>query len=140
METLHLDLRSLATGDQTVDRQHEEIFRRAGSLRTAVEEGRGAEEVVELLAFLDDYTQLHFSSEELLMEREGFPALAGHRREHVALLGAIRLLEQELRVIGPTPAMVARVNQVIFRRFIQHIQQSDQAFAGFVRGKAQSAR
>jgi len=133
VEDLHLGYQGILTGDPTVDRQHEEIIRRANSLRTAIQEGRGAADIAELLAFLDDYTTLHFTSEEALMAKVGYPNLGAHRREHAGLLAPIRSLEREFRIVGPTPAMVEQLNRVLWTRFIQHVLKSDMAFAAYAR-------
>ena len=96
--------------------------------------------MAELLAFLDDYTPLHFTSEEALMAREGFHGLAAHRQHHAALLQAIRHLEHEFRSAGPSPSMAAHLNEAIWSAVHGRTSRgSDGLFAEFLQARAQRA-
>jgi len=90
----------------------------------------------ELLAFLGDYTTLHFTSEEAIMERAAFHGLAAHRQHHAALLQAIRHLEREFRSAGPTPSMAAHLNEAIWSQFMVHVVRVDGLFAEFLQARA----
>ena len=63
----------LATGVTEIDNQHKEIFSRLGQLYAACSEGRGKEEVLRLILFLEEYVKEHFSAEERLQMRHGYP-------------------------------------------------------------------
>ena len=132
MSDLNLETRGLAMGDPIIDRQHAEILRRAANLKIALQEGRGDEQVAELLAFLEDYTMLHLASEEALMVRIAYPALAAHRRDHAELLEAVRRLASDFRRNGPSRWMAARVHHAIFGLFLSHVETSDRGLARFL--------
>jgi hemerythrin-like metal-binding protein len=76
-------------GVRAMDDQHGIIMDCMNELRLAVMHGCGREQVGLLLERLIEFTRLHFSSEELLMERTAFPGLAEHRAEHQTILAQI---------------------------------------------------
>ncbi len=54
---------NLATGNEEIDRQHMELFRRFNTLLAACNQGKGKDEVNGLLLFLNDYIRTHFALE-----------------------------------------------------------------------------
>ena len=54
----------LSLGLEEIDNQHRELFRRMETLLEACVAGKAAEEVIGMLAFLDDYVAVHFRTEE----------------------------------------------------------------------------
>lgn len=61
-----------STGVQTVDDQHKRLFELLNDLHTAMEEGRGEEEVGAVLRELEEYTEYHFTDEEGMMRDCGY--------------------------------------------------------------------
>jgi len=52
------------TGVSWQDRQHRDVMRNITDLFVAIENGDGSEEMLKLLAFLDEYVVVHFHEEE----------------------------------------------------------------------------
>ncbi len=74
---------ALAVGVPEIDAQHQELFRRAERLITALRTGdRG--EVEPLVRYLAAYAVEHFAAEERYMREIGYPGLDGHRAVHRA--------------------------------------------------------
>lgn len=71
----------LLTGVAEVDDQHKELFRRFGELLTACNQGKGGEEVLRLISFLDDYVVKHFTAEERIMRQHGYPDYLEHKQQ-----------------------------------------------------------
>lgn len=71
---------------RAMDDQHGILMDTVNQLRLALVHGCGAEEVSEHLDRLIEFTRMHFSSEEQLMEQAGFPGLREHRAEHHRML------------------------------------------------------
>jgi hemerythrin-like metal-binding protein len=69
-----------------MDDQHSILMDAMNELRLAVVRGRSREQVSELLDKLIEFTRMHFTSEEQLMEQSGFPGLAEHRAQHQSML------------------------------------------------------
>jgi hemerythrin-like metal-binding protein len=58
-----------------MDNQHRQLVDLLNQLENAMAKGKGKELVGKILSELIRYTQTHFSSEELLMLKHGFPDL-----------------------------------------------------------------
>jgi hemerythrin-like metal-binding protein len=72
-----------------MDDQHGILMDTLNELRLALMRGAGREQVSEMLDRLIEFTRMHFSSEEQMLQQNGFPALAAHRAEHQRLLAQI---------------------------------------------------
>lgn len=122
----------LATGVAEIDNQHKEIFDRFGRLSTACGEGRGKEEVLQLLLFLEEYVKEHFAAEERLQMKHAYPDYAEHRAEHTRFMSDVGRLSRELRADGATLPLVIMTNKTLSSWLLQHITRTDMAFARYL--------
>ncbi len=74
--------KDLAVGNSEIDGQHQELFAAVDAMVTAVQTGRGHDEVARTLKFLEQYTTFDFSAEERLMADVGYPGLEEQRKDH----------------------------------------------------------
>ncbi len=72
---------ALAVGVPEIDAQHQELFRRADRLITAIRAGDPGE-VAPLVRYLVEYVLEHFAAEERFMHEIGYPGLEAHRLLH----------------------------------------------------------
>lgn len=93
---------ALATGDETLDEHHRELFRLLGAVlaSTAAGDRAGAER---LLARLHEETADHFAEEQGRMAELEDPALPRHREAHEAFMEDFGRLRWELGQRGLTP-------------------------------------
>jgi hemerythrin len=82
---------------RAMDDQHGILMDTLNELRLTVLRGYHREEVNQLLKQLVDFTRMHFSSEEQLLEQFDYPGLADHRAEHQRLLLQIQESANKLR-------------------------------------------
>ena len=73
-------------GIKAMDDQHGILMDTMNDVRVALAEGRSRDEVSAGLNRLIDFTRMHFSCEERLLEQHGFPHAAEHREAHQRLL------------------------------------------------------
>ncbi len=73
-------------GVATIDSEHALQARLLGVLREAVETGRDRAVVAEILRRVEDTSNVHFMSEELLMRLESYQQYGAHVEEHRKLL------------------------------------------------------
>jgi hemerythrin len=71
---------SLETGHRQIDLQHQELVELINELTTALEDGREAEALDDILPRLGGYVLFHFGTEEMLMS--GLPAGNTHAATH----------------------------------------------------------
>ena len=87
--------RSLVTGNELIDTQHRELISRVNKLAEECVPGTEKRTAVGTLDFLLDYTDYHFSEEEALQKKSGYPKLSAHHREHEKFKRAV----EELRIM-----------------------------------------
>ncbi len=126
---------TLALGHPVVDAQHETLFRHVADFAAAVRRGEAAPELPELLAFITDYARIHFRYEEGLMREVGFPGLAEHQLEHVALTERLGGLVLALGA-PPAPAEVEALEAFLLAWLRGHVAGSDQRIAEHLRRRA----
>lgn len=125
--------KSLETGNELIDTQHQELIARVNKLTGSLETGKEKNVAVQTLDFLMDYTVFHFTAEEKLQEEAGYPALAEHREQHASFVKAVDELKEMLEEEeGPSDAFVAAVNKNIVEWLKNHIQVCDKKVADFV--------
>jgi len=125
----------LSTGVTEIDNQHKEIFSRFDQLSAACSEGRGKEEVMRLLQFLEDYVKEHFTAEERLQIRNSYPDYAAHKSEHARFMAEVARLAREYRAEGATLSLVILANKTLTSLLMQHIAKTDMALAEYLRGE-----
>ena len=123
----------LATGVTEIDDQHREIFNRADRLSEACREGKGKEEVLRLLLFLEDYIKEHFGAEEKLQLRHDYPDYAAHRSQHTRFIAEIARLAAEFKAEGATLSLVIMANKTLTSWLVQHISKTDMELATYLK-------
>lgn len=126
----------LATGVAEIDNQHKEIFSRFDRLFAACSEGKGKEEVLRLLLFLQEYVKEHFSAEERLQLRSAYPEYSEHKAQHTNFIAEVERLAREFAAEGATLPLVIKTNKALSSWLLQHISKTDMAFAGYLRSQA----
>ncbi len=124
---------SLATGIESVDIQHEELFRVINSMYDKA--GRGFEKnaVIEGLDSLRSYVRYHFQTEEKLLAKHDFPELDAHKREHQVFSERIELFAQ--RPLEQIQETLQEMESFLLGWLIKHIQRTDMKYAAFLREK-----
>ena len=92
--TLYAWKDAFRTGVDHIDGQHKQFFYLLNEMAIAIDQRREKEILDLLLADLDRYARIHFSTEEKLMEGIGYPDLPRHRQEHEYFVGQLATLHQ----------------------------------------------
>lgn len=124
---------SLATGHEVIDDQHKELIKRISSLLTACTQGRGKDEVGNLLKFMADYVRFHFSAEEELQLQYSYPEFPAHKAEHEEFIGRLHELESKFFKDGATLSLVIQTNHSLMDWLRNHIGFTDKRLATFLR-------
>jgi len=129
---------SLAVGIEEIDNQHKELFRRINDLIEACHQGRGAEAVGEVLAFLDSYARLHFSTEEGYMRKYNFPGLDGHHQQHQEFMANLAEVRNRFAKEGPGVHIVVITNRILAGWLNTHIRRSDKVLGAHIKAYKQA--
>jgi len=129
---------ALAVGDETIDRQHQELFGRAHELIDALKAGRRSE-VGALVEYLGDYAATHFEAEEALMRQVGFPGLDAHRKLHEEFRAQLASLVADYERKGATPLVTLTLHNWLSDWLRQHVSTADVELARYLAGSREAA-
>ena len=122
---------SLAVGHALIDAQHQELFRRFGTLVEAMEAGKSTE-IGELFGFLADYVVEHFGAEEKLMDETRYPGAGIHKAAHARFVREFADLVAFHEANGASRAVVVKARTWIGGWLRAHIMGVDLALAKFL--------
>src|ERR1700686_3655856 len=100
----------LATGYEEIDNQHKEMFRRFNDFQSACKQGKGIDELSNLLTFLDEYIRSHFALEEQLQIDHNYPGYLKHKDQHDDFIRNFKELEVKLNTRGNTATLLMQTN------------------------------
>lgn len=126
---------SLSIGVDTIDNQHKELLKRFDTLLTACEEGKGAEELKRLLAFLEEYIHVHFTDEEALQKLHNYPGYEEHRKQHTYFINKIKELRAETSQNGFLTHNVIETNSLLLKWLLNHISKVDTELGKFLNSR-----
>jgi len=122
----------LATGNEEIDNQHKELFRRFNNLQSACKQGRGLDELSNLLTFLGEYVRSHFALEEQLQIDHDYPGYLKHKEQHDDFIHNFKELEDQLNTKGTTSTLLMQTNYVLVNWLTRHFIWTDKDLAKFL--------
>ena len=125
----------LSVGIDVIDAQHRELFSTAESLLAAAEKGGGQGEVTKMVAFLEEYVETHFHTEEMYMKRYSYPDYAPHKLEHTGFVNRFYDLRQELDNDGVSSDLTIRLANWVGDWLVNHIGRRDKDLGRFLKGR-----
>lgn len=124
---------NLITKNELIDSQHRELIDRIKQFVDSCESGAGKVKAIQMLDYLAEYTDFHFSAEEKLQEEVGYPGLKEHRAKHEEFKQNLKELEDFLEESeGPTDAFVEQVKKNVVDWLFQHIKAFDRSVAEYI--------
>ena len=122
----------LATGNEEIDNQHKEMFKRFNNFQSACKQEKGLDELSDLLAFLGEYVRSHFAMEEQLQTALDYPGYPKHKAEHDDFISNFRKLEDQLNIQGTTSTLLIQTNTVLATWLMRHFTWMDRDLAKFL--------
>ncbi|MDR1727482.1 MAG: bacteriohemerythrin [Acidobacteriota bacterium] len=124
----------IETGNAQIDAQHKELIKAINNLLEACSQGKGKAEIGTTVDFLHDYTVKHFTDEQMLQQRYGYPDYARHKQLHDGFTALVRNLADQMKRDGPTVALVVQVSSNVGDWLINHIKKEDKKVAAHIKG------
>lgn len=122
----------LATGNEEIDNQHKEMFKKFDDFQSAYSLGKAQHEIGSIFTFLDDYVKFHFAMEEELQVRHSYPGYKAHKEEHDSFIRKLEKMEKQLAASGVTSPLVIQANMALVSWLFGHIKGTDREFATFL--------
>jgi len=126
-----------SVGVASLDEQHKRLVELINRLHQAMLDGQGRSVVHEILDALIDYTKVHFSTEEKLMESHGYPDLEAQRAQHTDLVRQVAEFQEKEK----SGRLTLSMELISFLRdgwLVKHIVASDKRYGPFFREKGVS--
>jgi hemerythrin len=126
----------LLTGNDTIDFQHQELFRRLTHLFEAARQGKGRESLQEFMVFLGNHISEHFADEEELQRNSSYPGLDDHMEHHKVLATKFNNLRRQYEKEGGSLKFL-NDSMIEFGRWVEeHILIIDKKFISYLAEKA----
>jgi hemerythrin len=126
----------LSVGIEMIDKQHQELFKRVNDLLAASGQGKGKDEIGNVVKFLESYVVFHFGAEERYMAQQAYPALAAHKQEHAKFLKDFAALKGEWQAQGASTSVVMRMHAWLGGWLRNHIGKVDKAIGAYMKVQA----
>ncbi len=123
----------LLTGNEEIDEQHRELFRKVEILMQACKAKRCHEEIGRHLWYLKRYVRKHFKTEEKLQLTLGFPDYVAHKAKHDAFFEEVRHLEAQYAKEGGSTVLIVKAVRMMEEWLRKHINELDRELAAFLR-------
>ena len=124
-----------SVGVPVIDDDHKRLLYLINNLETAIDYNAGDEFEKKALDELVQYTQYHFSREEGLMEKAGYPDLEAHKKEHRAMIAKVESFVAEYEAKGHD--VLEGIADYLGQWLVNHINGTDQQYAPFLRDKGE---
>jgi len=122
-------------GIQAIDEQHKGFFEASHRLYDAILNCEGEKMVEESVAFLRDYANRHFQTEEGFMEKHTYPHLEQHKKLHTGFLEVLDGLMDDLELYGPSQHLADRALEISQEWLINHIIEEDTRYAQYIKDR-----
>jgi hemerythrin len=116
---------ALSTGDKATDIQHKYLIDIINELAGAIESGKAAQSVRKILNLLKQYTEWHFSREELCMDRRQCPMAAHNKEAHKYFMRTFDQYAAEYAQSGGSEDIALRMYGTLTDWLVSHIQKID---------------
>ncbi len=122
---------ALSVGNDEIDAQHQELFRRAAKLLEGLHRGEPGE-IGELVDYLHRYAVTHFGAEEAAMREARYAGYARHKAEHDRVIADLLLLSADLEQNGGGAFLAVRVDHWLQGWLREHVSGTDTELARFL--------
>lgn len=123
----------LSVGVNSIDGQHQQLFKMADELFEAGKNGKSKEKIGDLLNFLDAYTKQHFRDEESYMASIKYPGLAEQQSAHQVFINELAKLKGEYDKSGGNIAVIIGANQMVVDWLTKHISGMDKKIGAYAK-------
>jgi hemerythrin len=117
---------------ERIDSQHKELYRRLDRFMESVLQGEGKHEVAQILTFLIDYCVVHFGTEELYMQKHGYPGYLAHKKAHERLTKDVLTIQTQMEEGVTSQHVITLINQ-LGAWVTEHIQKMDKELGAYLR-------
>ena len=131
-------IKDFKTGIEEIDIHHEDMFDKINELLDAIEHGVELTTIRKLTIFFESFLMSHFTLEEVLQQRLGYPDYESHCEQHEQLRKDFSGLMKLIDTKGTSPHFVSDAVDLInnlLKSYISHVNSADKKLAEFLKTK-----
>lgn len=121
---------SYRIGIESIDTQHQELFKMTDELLKSIEEERGPEAFQVSIRFLKDYVAEHFRDEEAYQASIQYEGMDAHIRQHREFTETVLKFEKKLQETSYDLTVVKELAGTLTAWLIYHVADADQKIVG----------
>lgn len=125
-------------GIKDIDSDHKEMFDMINRLYLATKQGKGSEEVGNVLAFLEGYVQDHFSREEEYMDRYHYPGTDAHKSKHRDFISEFLRVRDEFNRDDTASYLSLLIEGWLYSWLDDHFIHDDKALGKFLKAQIEA--
>jgi hemerythrin len=129
----------LSVGQQKIDEQHQELFKRFNQVGEAIWNGQGKEEIGNIIEFLADYVNFHFADEEALMLENDYPEYSNQKSAHEGFILQVSEIKNKFEAGEATSEFVVDVITKLGDWFKNHIKKLDKDLGDYLASRISGA-
>ncbi|MDT8316429.1 MAG: bacteriohemerythrin [bacterium] len=122
-----------SVGIEEIDNQHQKWISIVNELHDSIIKTRGISALKELIREMEEYTDLHFSTEEEMLEKAEWPELDRHKRIHFSFKQQVMQLKRD--IYAGELVLRSQVMSVIKNWLVEHILKEDREYSKFIKNK-----
>ena len=126
---------NLATGINSIDNQHKELFDRINQLLLAMKEGKARDEIMQTLNFLEEYVIKHFTEEEEIQNKTNYPLLNIQHMQHEEFKSDLKEFRRVLETEGTSTLLALNIHEKLADWFKNHIINLDKDLGDFLQNR-----
>jgi len=134
--------KSVSVGFGRIDDEHKELFKMIQELVDAINQHTCKYKIDDIIKFMEDYSNNHFSMEENYMKELEYPESALHIAEHEKFRITVSGLKREIEKIkksgsfGGSYELSVLTDQLLVDWLLDHIAKMDRKLADFLNKNA----
>jgi len=123
---------TLDIGIDSIDNQHKELFSRLDQLLISIEDGKGKDEVIKTLDFLEEYVVKHFNDEEEIQNKVNYPLSNIQHAQHEQFKNDLEEFRNIFETQGTSISLALNIQQKLVYWLKNHIINLDKDLGDFL--------
>ena len=115
---------------ERIDAQHKNLIEIINNLHDSLRENTFHEELRKIYSELVEYTEYHFTTEEMYLEKAGYEDLENHKKQHARFVKKLKRLQS--RCNEGKEAIAVELSGFLSNWIIEHILHSDMEYSDVV--------
>lgn len=123
---------TLDIGIESIDNQHKELFSRLDQLLISIEDGKGKDEVIKTLDFLEEYVVKHFNEEEEIQNKVNYPLSNIQHAQHEEFKSDLKEFRRIFETQGTSISLALNIQEKLIYWLRNHIINLDKDLGDFL--------